>query len=175
MVTMTRNQLEQIARLCVQEQGGSETGVKGEASLMANLARKHGREVYEYVRNSGWFSRAAYWMDNGRATGQQVDWVADVLINGNVTLPPYVDEHDAFGDIVWISTGAVRDRSAYIKDVTVIRNRYGATYTFYCFLHEHSDPFGYTTKPVDGVVDGVVEGVVDGVVEGDGIFLRVGD
>ena len=166
-MTMTREQLKQIARLCVQEQGGSEAGVKGEASLMANLARKHGREVYEYVRNSGWFSKAKYWMDNGNATSQQVDWVADVLINEHATLPPYVDEHDCFGDIAWISTGAVRDRSAYIKDVTVIRNRYGSTYTFWGFLHEHSDPFGYTTKPVDGAVDGAVEG--------NGIFLRVGD
>ena len=152
MVTMTREQLEQIARLCVQEQGGSEAGVKGEASLMANLARKHGREVYEYVRNSEWFSKAKYWMQYGSATQEQVDWVADVLINGNATLPPYVDEHDCFSDIRSISTGDVRDRSAYIKDVTVIRNRYGATYTFYCFLHAHSDPFGYTSKSKEKVL-----------------------
>ena len=157
-MSLTRNELRKIARLCVQEQGGSEAGVKGEASLMANLARKHGREVYEYVRNSEWFSKAKYWMQYGSATQEQVDWVADVLINGNATLPPYVDEHDCFSDIAWISTGAVRDRSAYIKDVTVIHNRYGATYTFYCFLHSHSDPFGYTSKPQE-----------------DGIFLKVGD
>ena len=156
---LRQNELVHLARLCVQEQGGSEAGVKGEASLMANLARKHGREVYEYVLNSGWFSRAKYWMENGHATSQQVDWVADVLINGNATLPPYVDEHDCFSDIAWISTGAVRDRSAYIKDKTVIQNRYGATYTFYCFPHEQSDPFGYTSKPADI----------------DGIFLKVGD
>ena len=146
METMTRGQIEQIARLCVQEQGVSEAGVKGEASLMMNLARKHGRDIYDYVRNSGWFSKAKFWMDNGSATQRQVDWVADVLINGNTTLPPYVDEHDCFSDIRSISTGDVRDRSAYIKDVTVIRNRYGATYTFYCFLHRYSDPFGYTSK-----------------------------
>jgi len=157
METMTRGQIEQIARLCVQEQGGSEAGVKGEVSLMANLARKHNRNVYEYVLNSGWFSRARYWMEYGHATDQQVEWVADVLINGHAILPPYVDEHDCFADIKSISTGDVRDRSAYIKDVTVIRNRYGATYTFYCFLHDHSDPFGYTSKPVD-----------------NGIYLEVG-
>lgn len=159
MTNLKQNELIHLARLCVQEQGESEAGVKGEASLMMNLARKHGRNIYDYVRNSGWFSKAAYWMDNGNATEQQVDWVADVLINGNATLPPYVDEHDCFSDIAWISTGSVRDRSAYIKDETVIRNRYGATYTFYCFLHEHSDPFGYTSKPTDT----------------DGIFLKVGD
>lgn len=159
METMTRNQLEQIARLCVQEQGGSESGVKGEASLMMNLARKHGRDVYEYVLNSGWFSRARYWMEHGHATEEQVEWVKEVLVDGHFTLPPYIDEHDCFSDIKWISTGEVRDRSAYIKDVTKIKNRYGVEYTFYCFLHEHSDPFGYTSKPADT----------------DGIFLKVGD
>ena len=154
---LKQNELIHLTRLCVQEQGESEAGVKGEASLMANLARKHGRNVYEYVLNSGWFSRAKYWMQYGHATQEQVDWVSDVLINGNATLPPYVDEHDCFSDIAWISTGAVRDRSAYIKDKTIIRNRYGSTYTFWGFLHEHSDPFGYTSKPAD-----------------DGIYLEVG-
>lgn len=92
MVTMTRGQIEQIARLCVQEQGGSETGVKGEASLMANLARKHGQEVYEYVRNSGWFSKAKFWMEHGQASLEQISWVEDVLVNGHTTIPSYVDE-----------------------------------------------------------------------------------
>ena len=146
-----------LARLCAQEQGGSEAGVKGEASLMMNLARKHNRPVYEYVLTSGWFSRAAYWMQYGTATDQQVEWVKEVLVDGNATLPPYIDEHDAFSDIEWISTGDVRDRNAYVKDVTMIRNRYGAEYTFYCFLHSHSDPFGYTSKP-----------------ETNGVFLEVG-
>lgn len=159
---MNRNQLEQIARLCVQEQGGSEAGIKGEASLMANLARKHNRDVYDYVLNSGWFSHARYWMEHGPATEEQVEWVKEVLVDGRATLPPYIDEHDCFSDIEWISTGDVRDRSAYIKDVTKIKNRYGATYTFYCFLHEHSDPFGYTSKPKNETLD-------------DGIYLEVGD
>lgn len=162
MTNLKRNELAHLARLCVQEQGGSEAGVKGEASLMANLARKHERNVYEYVLTSGWFSRARYWMEHGHATDQQVEWVADVLINGHTTIPSYVDEHDCFSDIEWISTGEVRDRNAYIKDVTKIKNRYGAEYTFYCFLHEHSDPFGYTSKPKDEIL-------------GDGIYLEVGD
>lgn len=156
-MNLKRNELEHIARLCVQEQGESEAGVKGEASLMMNLARKHNRDVYEYVLNSGWFSRAKYWMQHGTATDQQVEWVKDVLVNGNTTIPSWVDEHDCFSDIKSISTGDVRDKNAYIKDVTVIKNKYGSTYTFWGFLHDHSDPFGYTSKPVDG------------------IFLKVGD
>ena len=157
MTNLKRNELTHLARLCVQEQGGSEAGVKGEASLILNRARRNGMDAYEYVLTSGWFSKARFWMQYGSATQEQVEWVADVLVNGNATLPPYVDEHDCFSDIAWISTGSVRDRSAYIKDKTIIRNRYGATYTFYCFLHEHSDPFGYTSKPAD-----------------DGIYLEVG-
>lgn len=156
---MTREQLEQIARLCVQEQGGSEASVKGEASLMANLARKHNQPVYEYVLTSGWFSRARFWMQYGTATDEQVEWVKEVLVDGRTTLPPYVDEHDCFSDIVSISTGNVYSRKSYIKDVTVIKNKYGSTYTFWGFLHEHSDPFGYTSKPADA----------------DGVFLKVGD
>ena len=160
MVTnLKQNELVHLARLCVQEQGESEAGVKGEASLMANLARKHGQNVYEYVLNSGWFSRAKYWMENGHATQEQIDGVKDVFVNGNATLPSYVDEHDCFSDIAWISTGAVRDRSAYIKDETIIQNRYGATYTFWGFLHDYSDPFGYTHKPA----------------EIEGIYIEVGD
>ena len=151
-MNLKRNELTQLARLCVQEQGGSEAGVKGEASLILNRARRNGMDAYEYVLASGWFSRARYWMEHGHATDQQVDWVREVLVDGDATLPPYVDEHDCFADIKSISTGDVRDRSAYIKDVTVIRNRYGSTYTFYCFLHAHSDPFGYTSKPKEKVL-----------------------
>ena len=162
MTNLRQNELVHLARLCVQEQGGSEAGVKGEASLMANLARKHNKPVYEYVLTSGWFSRARFWMQYGTATDQQVDWVKEVLVDGRATLPPYIDEHDCFSDIEWISTGEVLDRNAYIKDVTVIKNRHGSKYTFYCFLHEHSDPFGYTSKPKNETLD-------------EGIYLEVGD
>ena len=41
MVTMTRGQIEQIARLCVQEQGGSEAGVKGEVTTVSPSAQVH--------------------------------------------------------------------------------------------------------------------------------------
>ena len=36
--------------------------------------------------------------------------------------------------------------SAYVKNKTVMKNRYGATYTFYCFPTSKSDPFGYTSE-----------------------------
>ena len=66
---LTDSQILQIARLCVQEQGSFD-GVKAEASIMANLFEKQSKydSLYDYVRHGGWFSRAAYWMDNGSAS-----------------------------------------------------------------------------------------------------------
>lgn len=145
--TLSNSQLKGIANLCYQEQGTIK-GASAEASIMCNLFEKQKKytDLYDYVRNGGWFARSAYWMDNGSSSGAVVEAVKDVIINGNRTLPTYVDEHDCFSDIKSISTGDVYDRDAYIKDVTVIKNVYGSTYTFYEFPDSYSDPFGYTTK-----------------------------
>lgn len=157
---LTETQLKKLARLCVQEQG-SINGVKAEASLMANLLETNatrqkkwgtdGNGLYNMVRESGWFYRAAYYMDNGSAGSKYVEAVRDVLCNGNRTLPQYVDEHDCFSDIKSISTGSIRNRADYIKDQTVIRNKMGSTYTFHCFPDKGSDPFGYTQSAYEYV------------------------
>ena len=164
--TLTSTQLQKLANLCVQEQG-SVNGVKAEASLMANLLETSptrqekwgtdGNALYNYVRNGGWFYRAAYFMDNTKVAKKYVDAVRDVLVNGNRTLPQYVDEHDCFSDIASISTGSVRDRSAYIQDETIIHNKMGSTYTFYSFPASGSDPFGYTKAAWDYVHGGKAE------------------
>ena len=162
---LTNTQLQKIANLCVQEQG-SINGVKAEASLMANLLEtspsrqaKYGSDgagLYNYVRNGGWFYRAAFFMDGPKVGKKYVDAVKDVLVEGNRTLPQYVDEHDCFSDIQSISTGgvagAIRDRSDYVKDKTVIKNKMGSTYTFYCFPASGSDPFGYTAEAYEYVM-----------------------
>lgn len=152
---LTDSQVKQIARLCQQEQG-SLAGAKAEASLMANQLetsdyrrRKYGtgaNGLYNWIRNGGWFYRAAYYMDNGSATERIVEGVRDVLVNGNRTLPQYIDEHDCFSDIASISTGNVRTRSDYQKDKTIVKNKMGSTYTFYTFPDKGSDPFGYTSE-----------------------------
>ena len=152
---LTESQLKKIARLCQQEQG-TVTGAKAEASLMANQLEtsktrqnKYGTGadgLYNWVRNGGWYSRAAYWMDNGELASSVLEGVRDVLVNGNRTLPQYVDEHDCLSDIKSISTGNVRDKSAYIKGKTIVKNSYGSTWTFYCFPDNYSDPFGYTAE-----------------------------
>lgn len=154
---LSEDKLIKITRLCVQEQGTLK-GIKAEASLAANIletntyyAKRFGSDIYSFMRYSCWFSNASYYMDNGNATGEQVAAIKDVLVFANRTLPQYVDEHDCFSDIVSTSNYGKpfnkRDRSKYIKDVTVITNKYGSIYTFYCFPDVKADPFGYIHKP----------------------------
>lgn len=149
---MTELQIKGLANLCYQEQG-SVDGAKAEASLMMNRFEMYGKkysDLYTYVRSCGWWSKAAYWIDNGSAPAKVVEGVRAVL-NGSRTLPYNIDEHDALADIASISTGDVKDKDAYIKDKTIIKNRYGSTYTFYSFPAKGSDPFGYTGEKKMGV------------------------
>lgn len=153
---LSDTQIHKIANLCLQEQGSIE-GAKAEASLMANLLETHpeyrnkyGSDIYAFVRNSGWFSKAAYWMDNGNASAAYDRAVKSVLVDGKRTLPPFVDEHDCFSDITEAMNDAkridVRDRTRYVPDHTIIRNRYGSGYRFWCFPTLTSDPFGYSKQ-----------------------------
>lgn len=157
---LTDAQLRGIASLCQQEQGSAQ-GAAAEASLMANhLELRHnkaknypitGTGLYNYVRNSGWFAKAAYHMDNqGKLRPEVLNAVRHVLVDGKRTLPGYVDEHDCFSDISSATNDgsaiSVKDRSAYVKNKTIMKNRYGSKYTFYCFPTSKSDPFGYTSE-----------------------------
>ena len=144
---LTDDEIQGLANLALQEQGSID-GACAELSLMANRFEQQSTypTLYEYVRKSDWFSRAAYWMDNGNAGSVYRLYTKYVLCEGLRTLPKHIDEHDCFSDIRSISTGAVRDRSDYQKDETVITNRWNSRYRFYCFPTEKSDPFGYTKK-----------------------------
>ena len=156
---LTDDQYKKIASLAVQE--NDEAGVANEVSLMANLFEMQTKykNIYDYIRCSGWFSRAEYWMDKNLASQAAIKKTIDVLKNANRTLPTNIDEHDCFGDIVYIKVNGktytnkdnkeqIRKRSNYIKDKTIIYNAYKSTYTFYCFAHDgkYADPMGYTKK-----------------------------
>lgn len=160
---LTEAQLKGLANLCHQEQG-SVQGAAAEASLICNRFENFGLNygnVYNYARNCGWFAKAAHHMDNGSSSPELVEAVRDVICNGNRTIPDYIDEHDCFSDIVSISTGDVYEWTDYVKNKTVIKNTYGAKYTFWCFPDTGCDPFGYTGKipkeeevmPVMGVAE----------------------
>lgn len=157
---LSDDEIKGLANLALQEQGSID-GACAELSLMANLYEKQSRysTLYEYVRNGGWFSRAAHWMDNGNAGETYRQYARYVLKAGLRTVPAAVNEHDCFSDIKSISTGSVRDRSDYVRDKTVIKNRYGSTYTFYCFPTSGSDPFGYTRKGEK--VSGSLQNIID--------------
>ncbi len=144
---LTEDEIKGLANLALQEQGSID-GACAELSLMANRFEQQSKykTLYEYVRKSGWFYKAPYYMDNGNAGAVYRLYTKYVLCEGLRTLPKHIDEHDCFSDIDHISTGNVRDRSAYQRDETVVENSLGSTYTFYCFPAEKSDPFGYIRK-----------------------------
>ena len=158
---LSDDKILKITRLCIQEQSTLK-GIKAEASLAANILetntyyiKKFGNDIYSFMRYSGWFSNASYYMDNGEATKEQIEAINDVLVFANRTLPQYVDEHDCFSDIVSVSNYGKPfnkyDRNKYVKDVTVITNKYGSIYTFYCFPDVKADPFGYIHKPKSSI------------------------
>ena len=148
---LSDTELVKIARLCVQEQGSK--GAPYEASLMCNLYELHGASytsLYNYVRTSGWFYKAVYFMDHGEASDIAVQAVKRVICDGYRLFPRYVDEHDQLSDIEWVKNNGKEidktDRKQYIPNVTKIKNVMGSKYTFYSFPTPSSDPFGYTNN-----------------------------
>ncbi|MDO4963246.1 MAG: hypothetical protein Q4E75_04025 [bacterium] len=165
---LTELQLIQIANVCAHEQSGAE-GAAAEASLMANRyellksSSKYKTDystieegLYNYVKNSGWWAHSPKNMNDYIATTDQIEAVRAVLVYGKRTLPRYVDEHDCIYcgrsgyDIISATNNGVKidrnDKSKYQKWVTILKNRYGSTYTFYSFPTKKSDPFGYTSE-----------------------------
>ena len=153
---LTENQIIKIARLCTQEQG-SIAGIKAEASQAANLLEtnkyyrdRYGSDIYDFMRNCGWYFRASHYMDNGSASQAAIQAVKDVLVNGNRVFPQYVDEHDCIKDIDYIKLHGEKvnktDKANYKKGQTIIKNKMGSLYTFYEFPDSNCDPFGYTQE-----------------------------
>jgi len=165
---LSESQLTQIARLCVQEQGCI-AGVRAEASLMANQLETSphrqkqygtdGNGLYAWVRNGKWFYESKYYMDHGSASKAQIEAVREVLCDGERTLPQYVDEHDAIGDIEYIKLHGEKVSKAnlanYRKGETIVKNKMGDSniYTFYCFPAAGCDPFGYTQEAYNYVME----------------------
>ena len=151
---LSDDQIKQLASLCAQEQGrDSVEGAAAEASLMANRYEHMGKKyksLYDFVKNSGGFARASYYMSLRNASADIVAAVKNVFLTGQRTLPLSVDEHDCFTDIKKIVTNGktytkqsdIKNHKNYVKGKTIIYNVHGATYTFYSFPTKNSDPFG---------------------------------
>ena len=86
---LTDDELQQVANLCKQEQGSVE-GARAEASLMCNLLETHytkyGSDLITFLKKSGWFFKASYWMKWGSAGSKYLEAVRDVINNVDDTL-----------------------------------------------------------------------------------------
>ena len=159
---MTDEQLTQLAALCERENYGA---VAAEASLMANLFEYKGSKygsggsgLYNYVKNGGWFASGKKLGTLKLKKQKSKEEVYKVLVEGKRVLPLYINEHDCIKcgsnryDITKIvvdgktitAKNELLNKKNYIKNKTVIYNRYGAVYTFYEFPCSKCDPFGYT-------------------------------
>lgn len=160
---LTDTQIKQLAIIAYREQGNSDIGVRACASHMCNYYEKWQSKKYpnpyDCTIKSGWYWSEAnnrkYIEEHPNVPQSIISAVKDVIVNGNRVLPAYVDEYDCLSDIVSASNNGnsfyVKDRKQYKQDVTKITNRYGSTYTFYCFpdgASGYTDAFGYINKNV---------------------------
>lgn len=183
-------QVTRIARQCDSEQGDSgESGIKMEASQMCNLFELKGgkcawnssknpyygqvfeaSKLDEFVDKCGWYAGthgrglSTSRMDTRQVSQQVVNWVKDVVVNGNRTLPNYVDEHDAISDLKYVenpdgssySAGEIKNhKDWFISGKTKIRQGSGvggSEWIFYAFCSDtnpYADPFGYYQSTYD--------------------------
>ena len=167
---ITDSELTDIAKVCQREQG-SAIGAAAEAELMVNkyVLSGYSGTLYDYLFKSNaknWWHpiKTGAYKSTSLSSGVK-EAVRKVIVDGQRTMPDYVNEHDCFdcnsknrcsdgkkGDICTLTTNGstlssmsdVKNRINYKQDQTVIKSVYGATYTFYTFPTSDSDPFGYT-------------------------------
>ena len=159
--SLTDAQIKGLANICYREQGGGEAGVRACASHMLNYYEKYQTKKYanpyECTIRSGWYGSYEFnkpYLALNNTPQTVINYVRDVIKNGNRNIPNFVDEYDCLSDVKTATNNGYsfnpEDRSQYKKDVTKIVNRYGSTYTFYCFpdgANGYTDAFGYISKP----------------------------
>ena len=150
---LTDQEISELARMVKGEYGSDLVGMKAVASHMANLYeyRKSnnatkGQSLYQYITTCGWYAtaRANVRLNPSYNDARAQQAVKDVLVNGNRTLPLYIDEFDMFpGDILGAS---MNDAASYQAGVTRLNNRYGSSGTYFCITRSGSDAniFFYT-------------------------------
>ena len=147
------SQIKGLANIIDHEQPGPE-GKYAEASIMANLTDIKGDSnatTPNLIKKAKtWFaSGESRFANPGSPTSTAINAVKDVIIGGKRTLPRYVNEHDCFSDITSATNNgksfSKTDRNQYKQHVTKIKNKYGASGTFWGFPNSKSDPFYYTS------------------------------
>ena len=153
---VTDKQLTDIAKVCQREQG-TPLGAAAEAELMINKYVLSGYKgsLYDYLFHSSarnwWHPIKKGLYPNTNLKSSVKEAVRKVVVEGQRTLPGYINEHDWIGDIKYIENNgkslSKNNRNNYIKDVTHVHTIYyssGSYWVFYSFPDKKSDPFGYT-------------------------------
>ncbi len=155
--SLTDAQKKKIAGMVIGEYGSDLNGMKAVASHMANLYEINlfnnssctkGKTFYEYITSPvgscGWY--ATY---NAAPTtnANALKAVEDVLINGNRTLPLYIDEFDWYPNDI-LGASSLSDSNSYKVGVTKLENKYDSKGTYYCITKASHDAniFFYTTR-----------------------------
>lgn len=140
--SLTTAEKQKLAGMVISEYSNDIMGMKAVASQMANLYEKRkyqgvvgGKSLYDYITTCGWYASD----DNPPSTdATALQAVEDVLVNGNRTLPLYIDEFDMYpGDI--IGAYSMSDSNSYQVGVTRIVNVYGSSGTYYCITKSEYD------------------------------------
>ena len=169
---LTESQIRDLANIAYREQGDGEAGVRACVSHMLNYYEKYQTKKYsnpyDCTLKSGWYGTYSFnqsYIGKTLAPQSVINYVRDVIISGNRSIPSYVDEYDCLSDVKTAKNNGVsfnpKDRSQYKKDVTKVTNVYGSTWTFYCFPDGASgvtDAFGYISKPTNSTQKPVSSG-----------------
>lgn len=131
---LTQQQKQKLAAMIISEYGSDIVGMKAVASHMANLYEykkwANHKDVkgsfFETISTTPWYSSGTrsdtYYND------MALQAVEECIVNGHRTLPLYINEFDWYpGDVV--NPLGVDD---YVRDITNVRNVYGASGTFWC-------------------------------------------
>ncbi len=170
--TLSDEELSKITRLCSQEQGSTSLeGIAAEASQMANYFEVNwngnykGLEgaagLYDCIKNSGYWENSVSVMENGSKenppTKEGEKIVKKVLVDGMRTLPKYVTQHAAKYSLSSVVNNGVAmnkdNNDNYIPHISKVVESSSsfsepATWIFYSFPTEGSDPFGYNSESI---------------------------
>lgn len=169
---LSDKEILEISRLCAQEQGSSSIkGCAAEASLMANYFEVDwggsykgmtGAEgLYHCIKESGYWENSVEIMENGSeenpTSEKLIEVIQSVLVDGKRTMPKYVTQHVSLDGIANVkNNGSLIDKynsKDYIPHVSVIEESSDvfndpATWIFYSYPDNFSDPFGYHNEEV---------------------------
>ena len=136
---LTTSQKEKLAAIAYGEDSYSLTGLRAVVSHMANLYEskkwhksiKSSLSFYDYISTTTWYSvNTRNRKYNASKMSYIIPIIDDVLVNGNRTIPLYVDEFDLFPNDV----KKAKNTGTYIQDKSKYNNIYGAkNVTFWCF------------------------------------------